>query len=553
MPKIFKVWSHDRGSKKSVIVKTETNLFNNFLIRANEKLNINGTTIVLNKDGTEVDDDESLDLWYQEGEIFMLLQQNEVWKAPSLSENNENNNGPFNERPSTQRSTSSSPSNLQPSNLQPAVPEENEVPNPDNNTVESTSDDPWGDFRFKWDYCSAEYINKLKTGNNTKHTITYFVNEIVFQMRNIKTSIPLRAFQTVAQQIVAEYPKTFQDKRLNNQVLGNGCHTLSHKLLNRNNNLNRPENGTTLSKDLGINCKSLAALKIARAGCLHWQPDLKLPLENFEQKRIFLRNWILNQNQVLDERQMLANMEEAEKNFVLSFAYQRKFLNNLLHPPTYEDIQDSWPILLNEKFFFWHYKLLMGHDIDLMDEALERYSEQIISFGLKKNFCSNREITYDNVLTVITKHFHEDITRICWVYEKNDPIEQLEPPEKAFGWIAVQNNTNKMSFCIKNNVVFEDCTYLTAFKSLFASLFIFNLKFPESISVTMDFIQRIFLSVKLSDNESKAKSPSHSLRKVISFYNKIKSIHIINAEEGGVEEVQEEIEEEEEEEEENAA
>ena len=82
MPKVFKVWSPDRLHRKSVLLRDNTDLYHNFLMIANNKLNIDGQKVVLESNGTEVDEDDILDYFNTKGEVFILLQEGESWQPP---------------------------------------------------------------------------------------------------------------------------------------------------------------------------------------------------------------------------------------------------------------------------------------------------------------------------------------------------------------------------------------------------------------------------------------------------------------------------------------
>ena len=119
----------------------------------------------------------------------------------------------------------------------------------------------------------------------------------------------------MAKSIVNTYLAVFQDKNTQIQKLGEGFYILYSKILNRNNNLNRPENRLDLSKGLGVKC-------------------------NFN-----LLNWVTNSDfENVDPNEILVKKQEAEKDFVSTFSYQRKFLNVLETPPSIEEIQDMWTI-----------------------------------------------------------------------------------------------------------------------------------------------------------------------------------------------------------------
>lgn len=60
MPKVFKVWTHDYQSRKAVCVSNTVDVLQNVIIKANETLKISGKSIVLAKDGTEMDEDDGI-------------------------------------------------------------------------------------------------------------------------------------------------------------------------------------------------------------------------------------------------------------------------------------------------------------------------------------------------------------------------------------------------------------------------------------------------------------------------------------------------------------
>lgn len=68
---------------------------------------------------------------------------------------------------------------------------------------------------------------------------TQVVHIIVDEMRHIKTKIPMNAFKIIANKLSERYP-LFRDIDSDNVVIGDGCFTLTMKLIERNNYLNRP-------------------------------------------------------------------------------------------------------------------------------------------------------------------------------------------------------------------------------------------------------------------------------------------------------------------------
>lgn len=101
MDKIFlKIWSADRLKKCSIVVSDDTMLYENAILKgkqslnlhvyidinfcfisASSKLQLDGAILVLNSDGTVIDDNETLQLISQE--TLILLQKDEVWRPES--------------------------------------------------------------------------------------------------------------------------------------------------------------------------------------------------------------------------------------------------------------------------------------------------------------------------------------------------------------------------------------------------------------------------------------------------------------------------------------
>ena len=138
----------------------------------------------------------------------------------------------------------------------------------------------WKYFQFDWNSCPVRRINELKQGIKTGEIIRYFFHQSVDQMRDVNTNIPEYAMRIVANQIFVAFPDVFQDKNLRNEKLGRGCHTMTSKIINRNNNLNRVKEGNTLAQELGMKFKNLSRLKIVQSECKNWQPEIKLPYAN---------------------------------------------------------------------------------------------------------------------------------------------------------------------------------------------------------------------------------------------------------------------------------
>ena len=73
----FRVWSCDRLKKSAVIIEESNNMIQDVINKSNNKLEINGTLLVLEKDGTPIDEDMVLKHYGKE--ILILLEEGESW------------------------------------------------------------------------------------------------------------------------------------------------------------------------------------------------------------------------------------------------------------------------------------------------------------------------------------------------------------------------------------------------------------------------------------------------------------------------------------------
>ncbi|KAF5278248.1 hypothetical protein FQR65_LT15737 [Abscondita terminalis] len=79
---LFKIWNVNRTKKVCVVISSDQeNKCEQLIFKANQKLEINGSVLVLESDGTLVDDDNAL--MCLKKEIFLLLQCNEFWSPVS--------------------------------------------------------------------------------------------------------------------------------------------------------------------------------------------------------------------------------------------------------------------------------------------------------------------------------------------------------------------------------------------------------------------------------------------------------------------------------------
>lgn len=84
MSYLFKVWSANRKQKVSLVINQSDNVLSELITKSNNKLGIKGSTLIMEKNGTNVDDNDVLK--FCSGEILMLLQAEEFWSPQNETE-----------------------------------------------------------------------------------------------------------------------------------------------------------------------------------------------------------------------------------------------------------------------------------------------------------------------------------------------------------------------------------------------------------------------------------------------------------------------------------
>ncbi|KAF2891526.1 hypothetical protein ILUMI_14647 [Ignelater luminosus] len=78
MSLLFKVWNITRQKKVFVVLNSDDQqLYVNLVLKASEKLELDGSTLVLESDGTIIDDDHVLR--HLEKETLILLEKDQKW------------------------------------------------------------------------------------------------------------------------------------------------------------------------------------------------------------------------------------------------------------------------------------------------------------------------------------------------------------------------------------------------------------------------------------------------------------------------------------------
>lgn len=190
------------------------------------------------------------------------------------------------------------------------------------NTGGMVNYEKWNNFSIPWDKMPSYVLAALKQGNHERKIINEVVQVIVNEMREISKNVPSKAMRILTEKLIVEYPTTFKDVDEVRIIIGDGCHSIFSKLVDRNNYLNRPHKRT--ADEPRIPRKKVKAVVNSRAGCSNWQPDV------VDGKKDELK-------------QQLEGVNENDEGFwlILEKVYPdiRLFLNYHINIPTINDVQ----------------------------------------------------------------------------------------------------------------------------------------------------------------------------------------------------------------------
>ena len=161
MSYLFKVWSANRKQKISLMISQSDNMLSELITKSSSKLGINGSALVIEKDGTNVDDNDVLK--FCSGETFILLQAEEVWSPQTeLHSMASSDTLILNDSMSSFSSSSSTRHASSPITI--------------SHKTQSDNEEIWTHFCIPWDKLESTVIKELEAGNRSKYIIHTVVN-----------------------------------------------------------------------------------------------------------------------------------------------------------------------------------------------------------------------------------------------------------------------------------------------------------------------------------------------------------------------------------------
>lgn len=203
----------------------------------------------------------------------------------------------------------------------------------------------WKNFQIPWNKVPDYIIKQFADGLKNKQSITRLIHIVVGDMRSIKTLIPVKAFKLAAYKIIDKYRIIFEDVDEDGVTLGDGSGSLTARLQERNNYLNRPcKRPSKIGEENPV--KNKKSNVSARAGCVNWNPSSSVTLNTAEDK----------------------------------FSAQRSFINSN-RDATLLQLKEKWDDFAKYSSIIDHFKRLTKSDVNLIDKAITERYDKIHAFA----------------------------------------------------------------------------------------------------------------------------------------------------------------------------
>lgn len=373
-------------------------------VLASAKLQINGSSLVLESNGTPIDEEI---LPYVKSEILLLLESNEIWRPiKNEAENRADSNSSL---PSTITVTSSL-ANEEAKESESSSSDKSQQELDISYIVNCNSEHYWSSVEVPWNQLSSQQIEELDNGIKNRFTMSTLIHATVNELRQIKYIIPTKAFKLMAKKIIEKYPDIFRDVDEDGIVLGDGSHSLVCKLQDRNNYLNRPHKRKSNENNSPNPVKVQKRYLAARAGCPNWWPDdSEKPGTSRKEPIMIIEGSEASIYQLLQE----------------SYSAQRSFINEI--PPILE-VKEKWPIMFSKLAIFWHFNKLTNSDIHLIDGITEKKEKfkKFLDEKLKPNVdVEEDEITLKVILMKLALYFKENVKALYGVHKVNRTVKSI--------------------------------------------------------------------------------------------------------------------------------
>ncbi|XP_072145097.1 uncharacterized protein [Dermacentor andersoni] len=186
------------------------------------------------------------------------------------------------------------------------------------------------------------------------------VRRVADNLLNLYSRPKREEIRSTAAQIVAAYPLSLQDRKLDGGLLGRGYDSFFQQLENRIENLNRGKRSA--SPTAGV---SGSKVRKWAYGCANWQPVRRFEPPNDTQEKI----QFMKQEGRKNYKEI--NMTLATQYMQDTYIEQRTFINTDPCPHT-SKVKEEWPLLFITPCFYKHADQLLGKDVKIAGSIFKK-------------------------------------------------------------------------------------------------------------------------------------------------------------------------------------
>ncbi|XP_051799866.1 uncharacterized protein LOC110946856 isoform X2 [Acanthochromis polyacanthus] len=287
----------------------------------------------------------------------------------------------------------------------------------------------------------------------------------------------------IASMIVGQYPASFKltEPFGNKPFAKDGSETLFRQLEHRVENMARPQGSQkTRAADEGPTKRK--SRSSARYGCVEWDPVIEETVS---------REDLLSKQEELKRAFETSDLQESSVRKLMSETYplQRETINN---ETDVRVMKDEWPFLFDVPYLFDHASKLLGFSVqDKLAQELSKKEKGITDFLDSKGMKTGEGPI--QLVCGIAKYFKEDPEQL---FTKKEISTDPEVDGVPLTPCILDRDNQRFKIAVDREVVNDHITSpVVALSYVFSMFYVYNVRYPEKMALTLEFMQRIFFGI----------------------------------------------------------
>ncbi|KAL1420096.1 hypothetical protein MTO96_004587, partial [Rhipicephalus appendiculatus] len=360
------------------------------------------------------------------------------------------------------------------------------------------------EFQVNWADLPEELVKDCENGlRPTPQMRRHVVKVLGTSLAKFNPSPGMAVVKRVARLVTEKYRHSFADLTSAGDVIGDGSASFARQLSTFLENKRRPNrNAKRTVDDLLEQADEVSTKRFSGPqdthGCVAWQPDCSPETwESLTEKRCLLL------------QTSLTCPNEISKLMSETYPLQRKDINE--GKLTIQNIQELWPNLLEESHFFKHVETLVGfpfcatfiHELTLkgpkiVDYMLKMSKKEMRPLLQKVTSAIDKEgqavPRHYFMLELLCAFFSEDFSKVVSFHPHaaEGAIQDLPltPHLAVIG--SSMSDINRVVLAVDGAEVISTSSIEKGMGLLLGAFFTFNIAYPPSCHLTMEFLQRYF-------------------------------------------------------------